>query len=53
MAIVNDNIPFAAADTFNYLFKDIFLDSKIAKAYASGRTKKTCIVNRVLMPYFR
>ena len=24
MAIVNNNIPFAAADTFNWLFKDIF-----------------------------
>lgn len=44
----NNNIPFAAADTFNLVFKDIFLDSKIAKAYASGRMKTTCIVNGVL-----
>ena len=53
IVIVNNNIPFAAADTFNSLFKDIFPDSKIAKAYASGRTKTTCIVNRALKPYFR
>lgn len=53
MAIVNNNIPFAAADTFNSLFKDIFPNSKIANAYASGRTKTTCIVNGELKPYFR
>ena len=52
MVIVNNNIPFAAADTFNSVFKDTFPDSKIAKAYASGRTKTTCIVNGVLK-YFR
>ena len=50
MVIVNNTIPFAAVDTFNLVFKDIFPDSKIAKAYASGRT--TCIVNGVLK-YFR
>lgn len=48
MVIVNNNIPFAAADTFNSVFKDLFPDSNIAKAYASGRTKTTCIVNRAL-----
>lgn len=53
MAMVNNNIPITAADTFNSLFKDIFPDSKIAKAYASGRTKTTCIVNGALMSYFR
>ena len=53
MAMVNNNIPFAAADTFNSLLKDMFADSKIAKAYASGKTKTTCIVKRALKPYFR
>ena len=53
MAMVNNNIPFAAADTFNSLLKDMFPDSKIAKVYASGKTKTTCIVNRALKPYFR
>ena len=53
MSMVNNNIPFAAADTFNSLLKDMFPDSKIAKAYASGKTKTTCIVNGALKPYFR
>ena len=53
MAMVNNNIPFAAADKFNQLFKKIFPDSKIAKSYACGRTKTTCIVNEALKPYFR
>ena len=53
MAMVNNNIPFAAADTFNSLLKDMFLHSKIAKAYGSGKTKTTCLVNRALKPYFR
>ena len=48
MVIVNNKIPFAAADTFNSVFRDLFPDSKIANAYASGRTKTTCIVNGAL-----
>ena len=46
MAMVNNNIPFAAVDTFNSLFKDMFPDSKIAKTYASGKTKTTCNCKR-------
>ena len=53
MALVDNNIQFAAADTFNSLFKDIFPDSEIAKAYSSGRTKTTCIINGALKPHFR
>ena len=53
MALVNSNLPFAAADTFNPLFKSIFPDSEIAKAYFSGRTETTCIINGALKPYFR
>lgn len=52
-AIVDNNIPFAAADTFSPLFKEMFPDSEIAKSYASARTKTTCIVNSALKPYFR
>ena len=52
-ALVNSNLPFATGDTFNPLFKSIFPDSEIAKAYFSGRMKTTCIINGVLKPYFR
>ena len=44
-AIVDNNVPFAAADTFSPLFKDMFPDSEIAKSFASARTKTKCIVN--------
>ena len=52
-AAIVDNIPFAAADTFSPLFKEMFPDSEIARSYASARTKTTCIVNGALKPYFR
>lgn len=52
-AIVDNNIPFAAADTFSPLFKEMFPASEIAKSYASARTKTTCIVNGALTPYYR
>ncbi|CAH3021528.1 unnamed protein product, partial [Porites evermanni] len=51
--LIHDLCTWPAVDTFNSLFKDIFPDSKIGKAYASGRTKTTCIVNGALKPYFR
>ena len=38
-AIVDNNVPFDAADTFSPLFKDMFPDSEIAKSFASARTK--------------
>ena len=47
-AIVDNNVPFAAADTFSPLFKDMFPDSEIAKSFASARTKTKCIVNGAL-----
>lgn len=53
MAIVNSNLPFASAETFNGLFKSIFPDSAIAKEYSSGKTKTTCIINGAIKPYFR
>ena len=41
------------ADHFGLLFKDVFPDSEIAKNYACGSTKSTCIINGSLAPYFR
>ena len=46
--ITEHNIPFAVADHLGSLFKDIFHDSKIAKNYACGKTKTTCILNRAI-----
>ncbi len=48
-ALVENNIPFAEADTFSPLFRKMFPDSGIAKAFASTRTKTTCIVNGILL----
>ena len=51
--LVHANAPFALADQFSPLFKEIFPDSQIAAGYASKRTKTTCIVNGALKGYFR
>ena len=40
------------ADKLSDIFKDIFPDSKVAKEYASKRTKATCILNQALAPHF-
>ena len=48
--IAEHNIPLAVADHLGLLFKDIFPDSKIAKNYACGKTKATCILNRGIKP---
>ena len=52
-ALVEHNIPIAVADYLGPLFKDIFTDSEIAKSYASGSTKTTCVINRSLAPHFK
>eukprot|EP00118_Oscarella_pearsei_P009420 m.54316 g.54316 ORF g.54316 m.54316 type:complete len:171 (+) comp34346_c0_seq6:639-1151(+) len=39
-------------DHLSPLFKDIFPDSKIAKGFASARTKTSCILNDALRPFF-
>ena len=44
------NLPIAEADHIGPLLKDIFPDSKITSAYACGRTKSTCILNRAIKP---
>ena len=44
------NLPFATADHLGPLFKAIFPDSKIAKAYSCSKTKASCILNRAIVP---
>lgn len=51
--MVEHNLPVAVANHLGSLFKDVFPDSKIAKHYACGSTKSTCIINGSLAPYFR
>ena len=48
--LAEHNLPIAVADHIGPLLKDIFPDSKIVSAYACGRTKSTCILNRAIKP---
>ena len=50
--LVQHNHPLSIADDLGPLFRNIFTDSQIAKAYASGRTKTTCILNNAIAPHF-
>ena len=43
--LAHHNVPIALADQLSPLFKTIFPDSEIAKAYSCARTKTTCILN--------
>ena len=52
MLLAENNIQISFADKQSDIFKDLFLDSKIAKEYASKRTKATCILNQALAPHF-
>lgn len=45
VTLAHHNIPLAVMDHLSPLFRDIFPDSKIAKGFASARTKMTCILN--------
>ena len=47
------NIPIAISDHMKPLFKDIFPDSQIAKAYSCAHTKTTCILNGALAKHFQ
>ena len=47
--LAHHNIPIAVSDHLTPLFKDIFPDSEIAKAYSCARTKTTCILNGALI----
>ena len=51
--LAHHNVPIAVADHLSPLFRDIFPDSDIAKAYSCARTKMTCILNGALAGYFR
>lgn len=48
--LAEHNLPIAVADHIGLLLKDIFPDSKIASAYACGRTKS---MNRAIKPDLR
>lgn len=48
--LAEHNLPLATADHLGPLFRNIFPDSKIAKAYACGKTKASCILNRAIAP---
>ena len=48
--LAQHNLLFAAADHLGTLFKSMFPDSKIAKAYSCGKTKASCILNRAIAP---
>ena len=50
--LVQHNIPFSIAEDLRLLFCNIFTDGQITKAYASGRTKTTCILNNEIAPHF-
>ena len=51
--MVKHNILLAFAEHLSPLFSEIFTDSEIAKAYGSGKTKTTCILNGALKPYYQ
>lgn len=51
VVMVNHNIPLAFADHLSPLFKECFPDSKIARKYASARTKTAAIINGAVSPY--
>ena len=51
--LAHHNIPIAVSDHMKPLFKDIFPDSQIAKAYSCAHTKTTCILNGALAKHFQ
>lgn len=51
--LAHHNIPIAFSDHLSPLFKEIFPDSEIAKAYSCARTKTTCILNGALATSLR
>lgn len=48
--VAEHNIPFAVADHFTKICKQMFPDSDIAKKFACGKTKTTQIIKRALAP---
>lgn len=51
--LAHHNVPIALADHLSPLFRDVFSDSEIAKAYSCARTKATCILNGAVGQYFQ
>ena len=49
--LAHHNIPVAVMDHLSPLLQDVFPDSKIAKSFASARTKTSCILNMALQPH--
>ena len=48
--LAEHNLPFATADHLGPLFSTIFLDSKITKPYACGKSEALCILNHAIAP---
>ena len=48
--LIKHNVPLSVTDQLSPLFKNIFIDSAIAKGYGSARTKTICIINGSLSP---
>ena len=48
--LAEHSLPFTTADHLGSLFKSIFPDSIIAKAYSCGKTKASCTLNRAIAP---
>ena len=53
VAMVDQNVPFAFADTISPLVKACFKDSPTAQGYRSKRTKTTAIINIAVAPHFK
>ena len=49
--LVQHRIAFLTADHLTLLFEEAFLDSKIAKKYASRQTKATAIIYKSFAPH--
>ena len=51
--IIKHNTPFKMADSLSPTIQQVFTESDIAKSYAPGRKKTTCVINGALRPYFK
>ena len=51
--IVKHDASFKMADSLSPTIQKVFSDSSIAKLYASGCKKTTCIINGAFRPYFK
>lgn len=51
--LVQHNVPLAVSDHLSPIFKEVFQDSEVARAYGCARTKSMCILNGALAPYYK